>query len=131
MAGYIHDRPTFFFFLPMDAQPVPPPAGGTPGCVGDPPRRRRDLLGRPPFLPSASSASSSSSKAPFFYRRQGHRAVIFAGRVPDLHVVELVDQSLLQVPRVERQISCCWPHVVISNLGRQEVLFVTSNSKTI
>ena len=27
--------------------------------------------------------------------RQRHRAVIFTGRVPDLHVVELVDQSLL------------------------------------
>ena len=26
---------------------------------------------------------------------QGHRAVIFAGRVPDLHVIKFVDQSLL------------------------------------
>ena len=64
MAGYIHDRPTFF--LPMDAPALPGTAAVVPRGVGDPPApSTRSLKSTYAPLPysSASSASSSSSKA--------------------------------------------------------------------
>ena len=94
------------FFLPMDTPALPgtaarwyPEVWATPHAVDGiskehlrPPSLLLGLLGLLLVLERPSSINS-----------QGHRAVIFAGRVPDLHVVKFVDQSLLEIAAVERE----------------------------
>ena len=97
MAGYIHDRPTFFFtdgysslarhrrarWYP-EVWATPHAVDGTSKEHLRPPSLLLGLLGLLLVLERPSSINS-----------QGHRAVIFAGRVPDLHVIKFVDQPLL------------------------------------
>ena len=89
----------------MDTPALPGTAAVVPRGVGDP--HAVDGISkehlRPPSLLLGLLGLLLVLERPSSINSQGHRAVIFAGRVPDLHVIKFINESLLQVPRVERE----------------------------
>ena len=97
MAGYIHDRPTFFLTDGYSSLARHrrarwyPEVWATPHAVDG---ISKEHL-RPPSLLLGLFRLLLVLERPSSINSQGHRAVVLAGRVPYFHVIKFVDQSLL------------------------------------